>query len=52
MPSEKMRYILRRMKTEWQVRTDVEMTPLKEEIEAIFSPGNIDDDCDKIGDCR
>ena len=26
------------------------MTPLKEEIEAIFNPGNIDDDCDRIAD--
>ena len=32
------------------MRTDVEMTPLKEEIEAIFNPGNIDDDCDRIAD--
>lgn len=48
MPSEKMRYIQRRMEAEQQVRTDVEMTPLKEEIEAVFNPRNIDDDCDKI----
>ena len=29
-------------------RTDIELTPLKAEIEAIFSKRNIDDDCDTI----
>ena len=48
MPSEKMRYILRRTEVKRQMRTDVEITPLKVGIKAIFSPGNIDDDCDRI----
>lgn len=30
------------------MRTDVEKAPLKEKIEAVFNPSNIDDDCDKI----
>ncbi|WP_245546561.1 hypothetical protein [Phocaeicola salanitronis] len=29
-------------------RTDIELTPLKAEIEAIFNESNIDDDCDTI----
>ncbi|WP_337625885.1 hypothetical protein [Phocaeicola sp.] len=29
-------------------RTDIELTPLKAEIEAIFSERNIDEDCDTI----
>ena len=29
-------------------RTDIELTPLKVEIESIFSERNIDDDCDTI----
>lgn len=48
MPSEKMKYINRRMAAKSAMRTDIEMTPLKEEIEAIFSPLNIDDDCSTI----
>ena len=43
MPSEKMRYIRQRMKE--KARTDIELTPLKAEIEAIFSERNIDEDC-------
>ena len=46
MPSEKMRYIRQRMKE--KARTDIELTPLKAEIEAIFSERNIDEDCDTI----
>ena len=46
MPSEKMRYIHQRMKD--NPRTNIELTPLKTEIEAIFSEGNIDEDCDTI----
>ena len=46
MPSEKMRYIRQCMKD--KVRTDIELTPLKAEIEAIFSERNIDEDCDTI----
>ena len=29
-------------------RTDIELTPLKVEIESVFSERNIDDDCDTI----
>ena len=47
MPSEKMKYILRRA-AKSAMRTDIPMSPLKEEIESIFSPSNIDDDCDTI----
>lgn len=46
MPSEKMRYIRQRMET--KQRKDIEPSPLKAEIEAIFSESNIDDDCDTI----
>ena len=46
MSSEKMRYIRQRMAD--KSRNDIELTPLKEEIEAIFSERNIDDDCDTI----
>ena len=46
MPSEKMRYIRQRMKD--KSRTDIELTPLKAEIEAIFSERNIDEDGDTI----
>ena len=46
MPSEKMRYIRRRM--EDKPRTDIELTPLKAEIEAVFHKRNIDSDCDTI----
>ena len=49
MPSERLKYIHRRLKdNEFVPRTDIELTPLKEEIERIFVKGNIDDDCDKI----
>ena len=49
MPSEKLKYIRQRLKdNEFVPRTDIELTPLKEEIERIFIKGNIDDDCDKI----
>lgn len=41
-----MRYIRQRM--EDNPRTDIELTPLKAEIEAIFSERNIDEDCDTI----
>ena len=43
MPSEKMRYIRQRMAE--KPRTDIEPTPLKAEIEAVFSPSNLDEDC-------
>ena len=46
MPSEKMRYIRRRM--EDKPRTDIEPTLLKAEIEAVFHKRNIDGDCDTI----
>lgn len=46
MPSEKMRYIRQRMET--KQRKDMELTPLKAEIEAIFNESNIDEDCDTI----
>lgn len=46
MPSEKMRYIRQRMAE--KPRTDIELTPLKAEIEAVFSKHNLDDDCDTI----
>lgn len=46
MPSEKMKYIRQRM-TDKQ-RTDIELTPLKAEIEAVFSKQNLDEDCDTI----
>ena len=45
-----MRYINRRMAAKTAVRTNIEMTPLKEEIEKVFNPGNIDMDCSKIDD--
>ena len=41
-----MSYIRQRMKD--KSRTDIELTPLKAEIEAIFSKRNIDEDCDTI----
>ena len=46
MSSEKMRYIRQRMAE--KPRTDIELTPLKAEIEAIFSERTIDEDCDTI----
>ena len=46
MPSEKMRYIRQRMKD--KSRTDIELTPLKAEIESIFNESNIDEDGDTI----
>jgi len=46
MPSEKIKYIRQRMKD--TSRTDIKLTPLKAEIEAIFNERNIDDDCDTI----
>lgn len=46
MVSEKLRYNRRYM--EENPRTDIELTPLKTEIEAIFSESNIDEDCDTI----
>lgn len=46
MPSEKTRYI--RQRTTDNPRTDIELTPLKAEIEAVFSKRNLDDDCDTI----
>ena len=50
MPSEKMRYINRRMAARSAIRTDIEVTPLKEEIEKVFNPCNIDMDCSTIDD--
>lgn len=41
-----MRYIRQRMTD--SSRTGIELTPLKAEIEAIFSERNIDEDCDTI----
>lgn len=46
MSSEKMRYIRQRMAD--KPRTDIELTPLKVEIEAVFSKQNLDEDCDTI----
>lgn len=46
MSSEKMRYIRQRMAD--KPRTDIELTPLKAEIEAVFSKQNLDEDCDTI----
>ena len=50
MPSEKMRYINRRMAARLAIRKDIEMTPLKEEIEKVFNPCNIDMECNTIDD--
>ena len=47
MPSEKMKYILRRAEQS-VLRTDIDLSPLKKEIEMIFNPRNIDQDCDTI----
>ena len=47
MPSEKMKYILRRAEQS-ALRTDIELSPLKREIELIFDPRNIDMDCNMI----
>lgn len=41
-----MKYIRQRMDD--NPRTDIELTPLKTEIESIFSKRNIDEDCDTI----
>ena len=41
-----MSYIRQRMKD--KSRTDIELTPLKAKIEAIFNERNIDEDCDAI----
>lgn len=49
MASEKMKYILRRAEQS-ALRTDIELSPLKREIELIFSPRNIDMDCNMISD--
>ncbi len=46
MSSEKMKYIRQRMVD--KPRIDIELTPLKAEIEAVFRKQNIDDDCDTI----
>ena len=46
MSSEKMKYIRQRMAD--KPRTDIELTPLKAEIEAIFNKCNLDEDCDTI----
>ena len=43
MSSEKMRYIRQRMAD--KPRTNIGLTPLKAEIEAVFSKRNIDEDC-------
>ncbi len=42
-----MKYLLRRA-AQTALRTDIELSPLKKEIETIFSPSNIDQDCDTI----
>ena len=47
MASEKMKYILRRAEQS-ALRTDIELSPLKREIESIFNPRNIDMDCNMI----
>lgn len=47
MPSEKMKYILRRARLQ-ALRTDIPLSPLKKEIEEVFNPRNIDQDCDAI----
>ena len=49
MASEKMKYILRRAEQS-ALRTDIELSPLKREIESIFNPRNIDTDCNMISD--
>ena len=49
MSSEKMRYIRQHM-TDKQ-RTDIELAPLKAEIEAVFSKQNLDEDCGTIAAC-
>ena len=41
-----MRYMHQRMAD--KPRTDIELTPLKAEIEVVFSKQNLDDDCDTI----
>ena len=41
-----MSYIRQRM--EDKSRTDIELTPLKAEIETVFNKRNIDEDCDTI----
>ena len=41
-----MKYIRQRMAD--KPRSDIEQTPLKAEIEAVFSKHNIDEDCDTI----
>ena len=43
-----MSYIRQRM--EDKSRTDIELTPLKAEIETIFNKRNINEDCDTIAD--
>lgn len=47
MASEKMKYILRRAEQS-ALRTDIELSPLKKEIELVFNPRHIDQDCDTI----
>ena len=42
-----MKYILRRA-AQSALRTDIELSPLKKEVETIFSLSNIDQDCDTI----
>lgn len=48
MPSEKMKYIMQRANAVQVMRSDIELSPLKMEIETIFNPRNIDEDCDAI----
>ena len=50
MASERMRYIRHRMSEMNAVRTDIEMTPLKQEVEAVFNPRNLGMDCSMIDD--
>ena len=45
-----MRYSNRRMAARLAIRKDIGMTPLKEEIEKVFNPCNIDMDCNTIDD--
>ena len=47
MASEKMKYILRRAEQS-ALRTDIELSPFKRDIESIFNPRNIDMDCNMI----
>ena len=47
MPSEKTKYRVRRTEQS-ALRTDIELSPLKREIELLFDPRNIDMECNMI----